>query len=71
MQAIIELYFTPSSNRPIAISFDYRKMKNVEGLIKHLPRNPDLGAYFYLEELKIILVKCKRTTLAKFDMDAL
>ena len=46
-------------------------MKNVEGLIKHLARNPGFGAYLFLEELKTILGKCKRTTLAKFGMDAL
>ena len=43
-------------------------MKNVEGLITHLARNSDFGAdiFFFLEELKTILVKCQRTTLAKF-----
>ena len=59
---------------PISISFDYRKMKNVEGLITHLARNPGFGAdffFFFLEELKITLVKCQITTLAKFGMDAL
>jgi len=37
-------------------------VKNVEGLIKHLARDPDFRAYFFLAVLKIILVKCKRTT---------
>ena len=42
-------------------------MKNVEGLITHLARNSDFGAeFFFLEELKTILVKCQGTTLAKF-----
>ena len=57
---------------PISISFDHRKTKNVEGLIMHLARNLGFGAgFFFLEELKIILVKCQRTTLAKFGMAAL
>ena len=36
------------SNTLISIGFDYRKMKNVEGLIRHVARNPGFGADFFL-----------------------
>ena len=46
--------YPKSSNTRISISFDYREMKNVVGLIKHLARNPGFWAYFFLEVLKIL-----------------
>ena len=34
-------YNPKASNTPISISFDYRKMKTVESLIRNLARNPE------------------------------